>query len=285
MSSDTGLSRSRYATQLRAYATEVADVTSAIDRCDRWAGTFVDRMGQAFDGRITLEVGCFDAEFLCHVAAKHPTRAFIGLDWKCKPLLDGAMRIRSAGLANVLLLRGRAQDVRQYFGVGELNDAWLFHPDPCDRPVELKNRLFSEAWLLDLHTTLRDDASTLTLKTDHPGYYQWALALLGLPMPAWFEPARQAHHSGGRLEGVPRIRAKDVVSADQLPPASRAACRAFEITMNSADFWEDAAALRQMLHEPFAGEATLFEQRFRAKRQPIYAMQLRRLSTKLLNDP
>ena len=228
---------------------------------------FFDRIGRSYGNRIVLEIGCFDAAYLCAIANKHPNCAFIGLDWKARSVHDGAKRIAETGLKNVALLRGRAQDLRRIFADREVDEIWLFHPDPCDRDIELKNRLISEPFLGDVHEVLRDSTSTLSLKTDHPGYYQWVLSLFGLEEPVWF-------HSPDAKS--PRVRRRDLMTVANLPPQSAAVRRRFEVGMNSADFWNDPAAIAHTGSRYFAGETTLFERRFIKKRQPIYYFEIRK---------
>ncbi|MDQ3439848.1 MAG: hypothetical protein M3478_05805 [Planctomycetota bacterium] len=137
-----------------------------------WSDYFGPRIGAAFDSRITFEIGCNDASLIAKVAAKHPTTAFIGIDWKHRALHTAAERVAAGGLRNVALLHGRGQDVARIFADGEVDEVWVFHPDPCDKPRELKNRLIAEPFLLDVHRVLRERGA-LVLKTDHPEYYQW----------------------------------------------------------------------------------------------------------------
>src|SRR5689334_20200349 len=99
-------------------------------RRGQWRRHFEQRVREAFNGKVILEVGCADAAFLSDVAAKHPTAAFVGLDWKFKSLLTGAQRIATADLKNVALLRGRAQDLLKIFAPGEVDEIWVFHPEP-----------------------------------------------------------------------------------------------------------------------------------------------------------
>ena len=141
-----------------------------------WRDFFRSLIGQAFDGRVIFEIGCNDASLLARIAANHPTRAFIGIDWKCRPLYTAAERVAAAGLRNVALLHGRGQEVGRILADGEVDEIWVFHPDPCDKPQELRNRLVAEPFLMDVHRVLRDRGS-LVLKTDHPEYYQWAVSV------------------------------------------------------------------------------------------------------------
>ena len=237
------------------------------------------------DRRLVLEIGCNDASLLATVAAKHPSVAFVGIDWKYRALHTAAERIAAAGLVNVALLHGRGQDVARIFGEGEVDEIWIFHPDPCDKPQELRNRLFAEPFLIDAHRVLRAGGS-LVLKTDHPGYYQWALALFGLPEPAAFTWARErsageqsvGERSTGERSAGPRVRVKDLVELSGLPPRSEAAVERFDVSASSADYWNDDGVRSAGGDRCFWGEATPFEARFIAKRLPIYYLELARRS-------
>jgi tRNA G46 methylase TrmB len=280
--------RSIYAAKLLEFSDLACAGDAAFDRRRRWHAFFRDRIGPAHTGRLVFEVGCSDADFLSRVAAKHPDTAFVGLDWKCKAIYDAAARVTRLGLPNVALIRGRAQDVLRIFGPGELDEVWVFHPDPCDKPAELRNRLIAEPFLVDVHGVLRDETSTLTLKTDHPGYYQWTLALLGLPEPDSFAAARDATADrrrsrtaplagdAGPATRVPRVRVRDLMPLDALPRPSDAVRRRFEPAAWSDDFWHDPVALAHAAGRPFADELTRFESRFAKRREPIYFVELRR---------
>jgi tRNA (guanine-N7-)-methyltransferase len=224
----------------------------------RWREVFRERIGTGVDGRLIFEVGCSEGDALCEIAAKHPGTAFVGVDWKVKSLYTAASRVAERGLRNVVLLRGRAQDIGKIFGRGEVDEVWVFHPEPCDKPKELRNRLIAEPFLRDVHGVLRGAVARLCLKTDHPGYYQWTLALLGLPEPAW----------------GPRVKVRDLMRREDLQPRSDAIGERFDVALTSADFWNDPAALAHTGTHAFTGVVTPFERRFLAKRLPIYYVEL-----------
>ena len=260
-------SRSVYAAKLREWG-EIAFVDeAAFQHRGKWGPLFRQRIGAGFEGRMIFEVGCFDAVYLCRIAARYPQVGFIGLDWKCKAIYEGAQRIAKSGLRNVVLLRGRAQEVLKIFGGGEVDEVWVFHPDPCDRPAELKNRLIAEPFLKEVHSVLREGDSNLFLKTDHPGYYQWVLGLLGLREPTSFQLPS------------PRIRSCDLMRLEDIPLRSEAVLRRFAVVANSSDFWNDPFATAAVEDRCFAGEMTLFESRFIRKKLPIYFLQLGRRAT------
>lgn len=264
--------RSIYAGKLREYPEFAFSETAVFDRCGRWNEFFRQRIGPSFDGRIVLEIGCADAAYLSGLAPKHPRTAFIGLDWKCKAVYDGARRVAELGLQNVALLRARGQDIRRIFAQNEVDEIWVFHPDPCDKPAELKNRLIGEPFMDHVHHILDDGDSVLALKTDHPGYYQWVLALFSLAEPEWFH----APDERSSRAQTPRTRTRDLVRRSDLPPPSRAIRRQFTVTVNSADYWHDPVAQQRTSQRIFTAEPTLFERRFIRKRLPIYYMEMRK---------
>jgi tRNA G46 methylase TrmB len=244
----------------------------------RWNPYFAERIGLSFGGKIILEIGCGDAAFLGAIAAKHPGVGFIGLDWKFKSIHTGAERAAGQDLHNIALLRGRAQDLGRIFAAGEVDEVWVFHPEPCAEPEQLKNRLIAKPFLADVHQILRDASSVLAVKTDHAGYYQWVLAMLGEPEPAAFHAARElATGDDGRSAATSlRLRARDLMRQADMPQPSDDARARFVVAATSPDFWHDEAALAHAADRCFAGAVTSYEARFVNKRRPIYYIELRK---------
>ncbi|HVT89058.1 MAG TPA: hypothetical protein VHD56_09420 [Tepidisphaeraceae bacterium] len=259
--------RSIYAAKLREFPEFCFSNEAVFQQQGKWRDYFRARIGSAFDDRIIFDVGCADASFLMKIAAKFPATAFVGLDWKCKPLYTGARQIVELGLSNIALIRGRAQDVSRIFGKSELSEAWVFHPEPCNRPAELKNRLIAKSFLIDLHQALANEHSSLQMKTDHAGYFQWVLSLFGLPEPDWFQ------HT---VAGFARFRAKDLMNKNDLPGVSRTVQQCFAVPIYSANYWHDPVALAHSSNKYFADESTVFESRFIKKRRPIYYVEMRK---------
>jgi tRNA (guanine-N7-)-methyltransferase len=253
--------KNNFEEQLRQYPDIAAGGADVFARRGAWRQHFEKRIGRSFGGRIILEVGCADASFLSDVAAKHPAVAFVGLDWKFKSLLTGAQRIAAAELRNVALLRGRAQDLLKIFSPGEVDEIWVFHPEPCPEPPQRKNRLIAEPFLNDAHELLSNQESVVAIKTDHAGYFQWIHRLLALPAPALSQ----------------RVRLRDVEPADDLPEPSNAARSRFELAASSADFWQDPSIIERTKDRCFAGSVTPYENRFVQKRRPIHYIELRKI--------
>ena len=233
------LSRSKYADRLQECGEFVFGGFDTVKRRSRWQSFFKQRIGAAFDGKIIVDIGCFDAEFLTRIAGKFPKSGFVGLDWKAKALYDGGARIAALGLQNIALLHARGQDLPVLFGENEVDELWIFHPDPFDKENQLNQRLISAPWLSAAHGVLRNEASIVALKTDHPEYYRSAVEFFA--------------------EGNP-LR------------------RLFDVAMTSSDYWHDHAALAHTAGRYFQGETTGFETRFRNKRMPIHYLELQKRS-------
>ena len=232
------LPRSIYAARLSEFPEFTFADRAAFQFRGIWRDYFGRRMGSAFGGRIILDIGCFDAAFLSRIAAKHPTTAFIGLDWKCKAIYDGAKLVDSLGLNNIALLRGRGQDVSRMFAEGEVDEIWLFQPEPCDRDCDLKTRLITEPFLCTVHRVLRDSSSVLAFKTDDSGSYHWVNRVLVA-----------AQQNGNH----------------------------FDVACASMDYWNDPLALAHTACRFFTGEATAYENRFLKKRLPIHYLEMRKI--------
>ncbi len=172
------LPRSIHADKLESFSNFVFNNAAAVANRGRWGDFFRDQMGKSFDGRIILDVGCFDASFLIGIARKNPRSAFVGLDWKCKPLCDGAETITGMELKNVSLLRARGSDIAHIFGAGELDEVWVFHPELCAEE-ESHSRLLDARFLHDVHATLRDESSVFAFKTDHRDHFDWMVTRCG----------------------------------------------------------------------------------------------------------
>ena len=209
--------------------------------------------------QLVVDVGCFDGTLLQQAAAANPQFDFVGIDWKAGALCDAADRFKQLGLDNVRLIHGRGQDIAAWFTPGEVDEIWLFHPDPCDRPIEWPHRLMNPPWLLDAATALKPGGS-LCLKTDHVGYYQWSLAVLGETQPDWTSARKHAH--------------RERVDESTLPGCWNEARDRFEVVGRSEDFWHDAGLQEMLKGRAFWNLRSGFEERFAKKHWPIYWVEL-----------
>ena len=127
-----------------------------------------------------LEIGCNAGHVTVEWAARDPQHAFIGLDWKFKPIFRGAEKGVKRGLDNLLFFRAHAERIRFMFGENELDRVSIFFPDPWPKKKHFKNRWITATRLRDIHHVLRA-GGILHIKTDHPGYFEWIEEALRSP--------------------------------------------------------------------------------------------------------
>lgn len=234
-----------------------------------WRAFFNGRSGLP-PVKLVFEIGCSNGIFLASAAADSPHYAFVGIDWKFKAVYKAARRVANDRLQNVAVLRGLAQDVSKIFGEGEVDEIWIFFPDPWAKTRQLKHRLIQEPFLLEAARVL-NRGGKIQIKTDHPGYFQWILAVMGAPQP---ELTAKDLYAGPEPEKVTystrQVLVRKPVRDAELPEASRRAMEAFSITRSSTDFWRQMPAPEA----PFAKHRTDFELSFLSQRLPVYYCEL-----------
>lgn len=121
-----------------------------------------------------LEIGTGNGLHFAHHAIQHPERCLLGIELKYKPLIQSIRRARRAGTTNARMARYNAYLVTQLFEVGELNDVFIFFPDPWEKLRQHKHRLIQDEFLKQLFE-VQKPGSRLVFKTDSRDYFDWAL--------------------------------------------------------------------------------------------------------------
>lgn len=123
---------------------------------------------------LDLEIGTGNGLHFAHRATSHPERGLLGIELKYKPLIQSIRRVRRAGMSNARILRYNAYLVHELFQPGELNDVFIFFPDPWEKTRQHKHRLIQDDFLKLLHET-QAPGSHFYFKTDSRDYFDWAL--------------------------------------------------------------------------------------------------------------
>jgi len=123
---------------------------------------------------LDLEIGVGNGEFLAHHSALHPERCVLGIERKFKPLVQSLKRLQRAELENAAVLRYQADHLEDIFAPGELNNIYLFFPDPWPKTKHHKNRLVNDKFFKSTFTLQRPD-SRFEIKTDNDEYFEWIL--------------------------------------------------------------------------------------------------------------
>jgi len=98
----------------------------------------------------------------------------VGLDWTYKAIYHAAQKIGKRNLSNVRLLRANAGRMQLIFGHEEVDEVYLYFPDPWPREKFAHKRLLHRYYLQSLANILKPGAR-LWFKTDHDDFFSWGL--------------------------------------------------------------------------------------------------------------
>jgi tRNA (guanine-N7-)-methyltransferase len=189
------VSRNPYQAKVRALEGRVYSDNDSETHRGRWRERFADAASHAGPRRpLHVEIGCNAGHVVLEWAARDPGTAFIGVDWKFKPIFRGAEKSVKRGLNNLILLRAHADRLHYMFGSGEIDFLALYFPDPWPKKAQLKNRWLTAARLRTVAGLVRP-GGVFHLKTDHLGYFEWMEAAIREVADLWepFEHTRDLH--------------------------------------------------------------------------------------------
>ena len=141
-----------------------------------WRNSIPDTLKNAAQGTATrelhVEIGCNCGHVVVEWAARNPQHAYIGLDWKFKPIFRAAEKTVKRGIDNALFFRAHAERLEYMFGPGEIDRLYLFFPDPWPKKAHWKNRFVTADQLCRILKVMKH-GGIFHIKTDHPGYFEW----------------------------------------------------------------------------------------------------------------
>lgn len=123
---------------------------------------------------LDLEIGTGNGLHFAQRSFDRPERCLLGIELKYKPLIQSIRRARRTGGENARIARYNAYLIQELFTPTELNDVFIFFPDPWEKTRQHKHRLIQDEFLQRLFEAQRP-GSRLIFKTDSPGYFEWAL--------------------------------------------------------------------------------------------------------------
>lgn len=164
-------SRNPYSQKIEKYRGVVFSNNETETLQGRWRTALAD--GDSSPGRkLVVEIGCNAGHVIVEWAARDPKTAYVGLDWKFKPIFRAAEKAEKKGLKNILFFRAHADRIQHMFGPGEIDELCLYFPDPWAKKKQLKNRWLTAARLREVAPLLKM-GGILHIKTDHLGYFEW----------------------------------------------------------------------------------------------------------------
>ncbi len=145
-----------------------------------FAGTPLDLPAVFGNGKpVWLEIGFGNGDALATLAARHPDRNFLGVEVHRPGVGRLLLRLETAGLSNVRVLRHDAVEVlRDGIAPGALAGVYLFFPDPWHKTRHHKRRIVQPGLVALAARALRP-GGTFHAATDWEDYARHMLAVLG----------------------------------------------------------------------------------------------------------
>lgn len=147
------------------------DYEEAVKHKSKWKK---DPFGIPESTPMDLEIGTGNGFFFVHHCFQNPDRAVIGLEIKYKPLHQTLKRADSLGCTNYRGIRMHASQLDQIFAPNEIDNTYIFFPDPWPKKRHHKNRLIQLDFLHTLFE-IQKAGSFLEFKTDNPEYFDWTV--------------------------------------------------------------------------------------------------------------
>ena len=124
---------------------------------------------------ITLEIGCGHGHWLVEYASSHPEKTCLGIDLRSHRITRAKRKQSRAGLRNLRFLKGEAIEALEALpGHARITEVFLLFPDPWPKKRHWKNRVFCQEFLSLLSQKTEPNARC-HFRTDHAGYFDWAL--------------------------------------------------------------------------------------------------------------
>lgn len=137
-------------------------------------GKWRESLGILKDSKLDLEIGTGNGYFFAEYAKRSPERNLLGLELKFKPLIQTIKRSVALGNKNSWVIRYHASILDEIFAPNELDNVFIYFPDPWPKKRHFKNRLITLEFLFSLYE-IQKSGSFLEIKTDHEGYFDWIL--------------------------------------------------------------------------------------------------------------
>ncbi len=124
-----------------------------------------------------VEVGSGRGGYLAKMAALYPERKFVGIELKEELLMTAVRKADMAGVANLMFIRGYAENFDQWFDGLVVAAVYLNFVDPWPKRRNATKRL-THGDYLRLYRAAMTKGSRLILKTDNRYLYLFSLVEL-----------------------------------------------------------------------------------------------------------
>ncbi len=126
---------------------------------------------------LNVEVGSGRGGYLAKMAARYPDQKFVGIELKEELLMTAVRKTDMAGVANLVFVRGYAENFKAWFDGIVVNTIYLNFVDPWPKRRNAIKRLTHRNYL-ELYKSAMVAGSRLILKTDNRHLYLFSLVEL-----------------------------------------------------------------------------------------------------------
>ena len=133
---------------------------------------------------LVIEIGFQMGEFAAAFCQANPGVRYVGFEVRKKYCEEADALAVKKGIQNAMFCLVDAREMlREVLTPGTLDRLLVFFPDPWWKPRHIKKRLLTADFVAEAATLLRppvgdSPAGTLLLKTDVPGYADWAQGVM-----------------------------------------------------------------------------------------------------------
>jgi len=136
------------------------------------------KWSEAFFGNnkpVILELGCGKGEYTVKLAMHFPEFNFIGIDIKGSRMWQGATQAKEMGLDNAGFLRTNIENIKLFFGDGEVSEIWLTFPDP---QMKKTRKRLTAVNFIEKYRQLMVPNGIVHLKSDSNFMYKYTEAMV-----------------------------------------------------------------------------------------------------------
>lgn len=161
----------------------------ACERQDRLRTELADLL--AGQWQITLEFGCGHGHYLAAYASEHPDEYCLGLDLISQRIRKANGKAERGNINNLHFVKAEAGEFLAALPeTVTVARAFMLFPDPWPKKRHHKNRMVQPLFLSGLAERC-EPLAPFHFRTDHPGYFDWAMTTIAAH-PDWqIEPTAQ----------------------------------------------------------------------------------------------
>ncbi len=121
---------------------------------------------------LLVEIGSGSGNHLVGLGQKYPNHLLVGIEIRFKRAVRTIEKAKKAELNNVIVLRGKVQEIAPYFESAKFNieGCYVNFPDPWPKRRNKKHRVLTNGLMTSVYKWLVEDGF-LSVKTDQHNYF------------------------------------------------------------------------------------------------------------------